>query len=72
MLCEIFKITIGLYSVVVITSDSDLKNHNFREPRFDPGYDLIFLIKCGLKIKPHYIKMHHYNYFFFFFCFFIP
>ena len=42
MLCEIFKITIGLYSVVVITSDSDLKNHNFREPRFDPGYDLIF------------------------------
>ena len=51
MLCEIFKITIGLYSVVVITSDSDLKNHNFREPRFDPGYDLIFFDKMRVKNK---------------------
>lgn len=56
----------GLYSVVVITSDSDLKNHNFREPRFDPGYDLFlsfFLFNIyymyqhsSFPIPEHYIE----------------
>ena len=58
-----------LYSVAVITPDSDCFR-TFRQPRFDSGYDLFFLMfffSCS-DLSPDLFPLLFFLFVFFFFC----